>query len=63
MEVNMDINSIDELSFYPSNCLALTVKNNYKLTIGKNVVRKGTKFTLRVFLLIASLNFLNMLVD
>ena len=58
----MDINNIDELSVYPSNCLALTVRNNYKLTIGKNVVRKGTKFTLRVALLVASLNILNMLV-
>lgn len=58
----MDINNIDELSVYPSNCLALTVRNNYKLTIGKNVVRKGTKFTLRVSLLVASLNILNILV-
>lgn len=45
----MDINNIDELSVYPSNCLALTVKNNYKLTIGKNVMRKGSKFSIRIF--------------
>lgn len=30
----MQIDSIDELSTYPSNCLALTIKNNYTLTIG-----------------------------
>ena len=58
----MHIDDIDNLSIYPSNCLALTVKNNYKLTIGKNVVREGSRFTLRVFLLVLSLNILNMLV-
>lgn len=58
----MDINNIDELSVYPSNCLALTVKNNYKLTIGKNVMRKGSKFSIRIFFIVIGLNLLNMLV-
>lgn len=58
----MDINNIDELSVYPSNCLALTVKNNYKLTIGKNVIREGSKFSIRIFFIVIGLNLLNMFV-
>lgn len=58
----MNINDIDKLSLYPSNCLALTIKNNYKLTIGKNVLREGRKFTFRVFFMVVTLNILNLLI-
>lgn len=58
----MDINNINELSVYPSNSLALTIKNNYKLTIGRNVIREGSKFTLKVFLSVVMLNLLNILI-
>lgn len=58
----MNINDVDKLSLYPSNCLALTIKNNYKLTIGKNVLREGRKFSFRVLAIVFSLNLLNMLI-
>ena len=58
----MNINDIGKLSIYPSNCLALTIKNNSKLTIGKNVLREGRKFSLRVFFMVTTLNILNLLI-
>lgn len=58
----MDINNTEKLAIYPSNCLALTIKNNYKLTIGKNVIREGSKFSLRIFFIIIGLNILNIIV-
>lgn len=43
----------------PTNCVALTVRKDYKLTIVKNIAKKGAKMSWKVALSIAVINFLN----
>ena len=42
-----------------TNCLALTVVKDYKLTIFKNVFKKSFKITWKITLSIITMNFLN----
>ena len=42
-----------------ANCLALTVRKEYKLTIVKNVIGKGIKVSWKIALSILVMNFLN----
>lgn len=44
----------------PSNCLALTVRKEYRLTITKHIFKKSLKLSIRVALSLLSLNFLNL---
>lgn len=42
-----------------SNCLALTVKKEYKLVVVKNIINKGFKVSWKIALSIITINFLN----
>lgn len=42
-----------------TNCLALTVVKDYKLTVFKNVFKKSFKITWKIALSIITMNFLN----
>ncbi len=53
-DINNDNNIIE-----PTNCLALTVVKEYKLTVVKNVFKKSFKLTWKIALSIITMNFLN----
>lgn len=53
-EINNNDNIVD-----PVNCLALTVVKEYKITVFKNVFKKGFKLTWKIALSIITMNFLN----
>lgn len=53
-DINNDNNIIE-----PTNCLALTVVKEYKLTVVKNVFKKSCKLTWKIALSIITMNFLN----
>ncbi len=42
-----------------SNCLALTVKKEYRLIVIKNAINKGFKVSWKIALSIITINFLN----
>ena len=54
---NLKSNSVD---FIATNCLALTVRKEYRLTITKHFFKKSIKLSIRVALSLLSLNFLNL---
>lgn len=58
---NEKANSIDldNTITQTTNCLALTVVKDYKLTVFKNVFKKSFKITWRIALSIITINFLN----
>ena len=43
----------------PSNCLAMTVKEEYRVTVVKNVIKKGLRITWKIAISIITMNFLN----
>ena len=43
----------------PTNCVALTVRKDYKLVIAKNIAKKGAKMSWKVALSMLVMNFLN----
>ena len=53
-ELNND--SIDSTT----NCLALTVRKEYRVTIAKNIFNKSFRVSWKIALSIITLNFLNM---
>lgn len=57
---DLDINSIQEnnKNFEVTNCLALTVKKDYNLTVVKNITLKALKTTWKVVASLFTLNFL-----
>lgn len=64
---NSDISNQEQISLEseentePINCLALTVKKDYNLSVVKNIVIKTLKNTWRVTVSIITLNFLKFL--
>ncbi len=58
---NEKANSIDldNTITQTTNCLALTVVKDYKLTVFKNVFKKSFKITWKIALSIITINFLN----
>lgn len=55
-----NIKSIDILQQESTNCLALMVKEEYKMTVVKNVVTKSIKVSWKIALNILIINFLNL---
>ena len=53
-DINNDNNIIE-----PTNCLALTVVKEYKLTVIKNIFKKSGRLTWKIALSIITMNFLN----
>lgn len=51
---------VNETNLYSTNCLALTVRKEYRLTIAQNVVKKTKRLSLKIALSMFTLNFLNM---
>lgn len=49
----------EQISQEVSNCLALTVKKEYKLVVVKNLISKGFKVSWKIALSIITINFLN----
>jgi len=43
-----------------TNCLALTVRDNYKIVVFKNFFKKGARISWKVALSMFTINFLNM---
>ena len=60
-EINTELIDIDNENniIEPTNCLALTVVKEYKLTVVKNVFKKSCKLTWKIALSIITMNFLN----
>ena len=60
-EINTELIDIDNENniIEPTNCLALTVVKEYKLTVVKNVFKKSFKLTWKIALSIITMNFLN----
>lgn len=52
-------NNNDNNIIESTNCLALTVVKEYKLTVIKNVFKKSCKLTWKIALSIITMNFLN----
>ena len=63
-QIDSDIqNNIEELNNNiddTTNCLALTVRENYHMVVVKNFVRKSIRVSWKVALSIFTINFLNM---
>lgn len=60
-EINSDIEEKADENIPEPNCLALTVRKDYNLTIFKNVFTKTGRLSLKVALSTLVLNFLRML--
>lgn len=66
--MNEDVFNVSEIknvenepvSSLTSNCLALTVRKEYRLTITKHIFKKSLKLSIRVALSLLSLNFFNL---
>lgn len=43
----------------PTNCVALTVREDYKMIVARNVFKKGAKMSWKVALSMAVIHFLN----
>lgn len=56
---NIDLNIPKETSD-TTNCLALTVRKEYRLSLARNLFDKGATLTWKIGLSIIVLNFLNM---
>ncbi len=56
---NIKNNSVNTIA---TNCLALTVRKEYRLTITKHFFKKSIKLSIRVALSLLSLNFLNLFI-
>jgi len=53
---NEDVQKFQEEN---TNCLALTVRKDYKITVFKNMVGKGAKVSWKIALSLLVMNFLN----
>lgn len=62
---NNELNEIEEaktnveIQQENTNCLALTVQKEYKLTVAKNIMRKSLRYSWKIALSIITINFLN----
>ena len=48
-----------EAAIETNNCLALTVKEEYRIVVFKNIIKKGLRITWKIALSIITMNFLN----
>lgn len=53
------LQSTNNLQQENTNCLALTVRKEYKITVVKNMLHKGIKVSWKIALSIFVMNFLN----
>lgn len=58
-DIDIDIN-IPKETTDNTNCLALTVRKEYRLALARNLFDKGSTLTWKIGLSIIVLNFLNM---
>ena len=56
------MNIEEETIEYAKNCLALTVRKDYRITIARNVIHTAKRVSLKISLSILLLNFLNIII-
>lgn len=59
-QLNDDENTLNSNIDTTTNCLALTVRENYHIVVVKNFFKKSFRITWRVALSMFTINFLNM---
>ncbi len=59
--MNYDINTNETNNQFTTNCLALTIRKDYRLTIVSNIIRTSKRISFKILLSILGLNIFNII--